>query len=84
MRSSAKESKTRSFFKESDIKIYGTINLWCDECGIKIEGDPYQTSFCGICVCFEPVDFCSKKCWDASDMYNTDNWPPPPEPPENW
>ncbi len=84
MRSSAKESKTRSFFKESDIKIYGTINLWCDECGIKIEGDPYQTSFCGICVCFEPVDFCSKKCWDASDMYNTDNWPPAPKAPEGW
>ena len=73
-----------TYFSQSEFNTYGTVNLWCDECGVKIVGDPYQMSFCGICVCFEPVDFCSKKCWDASEMYNTDNWPPSPKPPEGW
>jgi len=73
-----------TYYSQSELKTFGTVNLWCDECGCKIEGDPYQTSFCGICVCFEPVDFCSKECWDRADMYNTDNWPPPPKAPEGW
>ena len=73
-----------SFYSQSTFNTYGTVDLWCDECGVRIEGDPYQMSFCGICVCFEPVDFCSKDCWDSSEMYNTDNWPPPPEPPDGW
>ena len=71
-------------YSQSELKTYGTVDLWCDECGVRIEGDPYQMSFCGICVCFEPVDFCSKECWDASEMYNTANWPDPPEPPKGW
>ena len=73
-----------TYFSQSELNTFGTVDLWCDECGVRIVGDPYQMSFCGICVCFEPVDFCSKKCWDASEMYNTDNWPPPPVPPDWW
>ncbi len=73
-----------SFFKESRLGSFGTVNLWCIECGIMIQGKPYQTSFSGICVCFDPVDFCSKTCWDQNDIYNTSNWPPPPKPPAWW
>ena len=71
-------------FSQSEFKTYGTVEVRCAECGVKIEGDPYQTSFSGICACFGPVAFCSMECWDASEMYNTDNWPPPPKAPEGW
>lgn len=63
-----------SQFKSSTMETFGTVSLYCEGCGSKIEGDPFQTSFSGICATFEPVHFCSKKCWESSEEYNTENW----------
>jgi len=63
-----------SNFKDSLMGTAGTIGLYCAECGEKIEGDPFESSFSGICASFDPVHFCSKECWEASEEYNTDNW----------
>jgi hypothetical protein len=73
-----------TYFSQSELKSYGTVSRWCAECGARIEGDPYQMTFSGVCASFGSVSFCSKKCWDASEMYNTDNWPPSPKAPEGW
>jgi hypothetical protein len=70
-------------FKESTLSNTGTVDLWCESCGHKIEGEPYETSFSGWCCCFDQVNFCSKECWEGSDnLYNTDNWPDSPEVPK--
>ncbi len=72
-------------FKESVLANTGTVDLWCEGCGKKIEGEPYQASFSGWCCCFDPVHFCSKECWESSENYfNTENWPDPPKAPEGW
>ncbi len=63
-----------SNFKDSKMGAAGTIGIYCAECGKKIEGEPYEMSFSGVCASSEPVHFCSKNCWEASEEYNTDNW----------
>ncbi len=34
-------------FKDSTLGNTGTVDLWCEACGHKIEGEPYETSFSG-------------------------------------
>ena len=72
-------------FSESKMASTGTVDLWCETCGHKIDGDPYETSFSGWCCCFDPIHFCSKECWESADnMYNEEHWPEPPKAPEGW
>ena len=71
-------------FKESTFSTTGTVDLWCESCGHKIEGDPYETSFSGWCCCFDPVNFCSKECWEKEDNMYEEKWPDPPKAPEGW
>jgi hypothetical protein len=72
-------------FKQSTLKNTGTVDLWCESCGQKIEGEPYETSFSGWCCCFDQVNFCSKECWEKEDnMYDSEKWPEPPKAPEGW
>ena len=49
--------------------------LYCIECGNKIEGEPYETSLAAYEDSVDPVQFCSKVCWDGSEEFNTANWP---------
>ncbi len=63
-----------SQFKGSRLDTAGTVNLYCVECGTKIEGKPYQTSMDGLCASVNPVYFCSDKCWEGSEEFNTENW----------
>ncbi|NOY85826.1 MAG: hypothetical protein GXP52_00810 [Deltaproteobacteria bacterium] len=67
-----------TFFRQSRLCTTGTVSLWCESCGHEIAGDPYETTFSGWCCCFDPVDFCSKECWEhPENMFNTENWPDP-------
>ncbi|HKV57308.1 MAG TPA: hypothetical protein VJO32_03470 [Ktedonobacteraceae bacterium] len=53
------------------------FRFFCAECGNPISGFPYMTTWHGWCACFDPWDFCSKECWDKSELLNPANWPPP-------
>lgn len=63
-----------AYFKESRLETNGPGDLYCVQCGQKIDGAPYQASFSGWCACFDPVHFCSEECWEESEEFNTDNW----------
>ncbi len=72
------EGVVTTFFRQSRLCTTGTVNLWCESCGEKIEGEPYETTFSGWCCCFDPIDFCSRECWEnPENMFNTENWPEP-------
>jgi hypothetical protein len=52
----------------------GTVLTYCIQCGKVIEDKPYEMSMDSSCASSNPVYFCSKECWEASDEFNTDNW----------
>ena len=64
-----------SDIKEKGIKANAPFQYYCIECGEKIDQEPYEMSMAAWEDSVDPVYFCSKKCWEGSEEFNTENWP---------